>query len=147
MTSKQHMKRIRDFFDGLGFLFHLNNFDRTLKLMKEDDPRGFAATINYEEDYQRYVVSIYPSFLRHTLDEQRKMLLHELCHSITIPAKSAMNKMLDGQLITSLQAKEINEKATSQIENIFDMLLHGDPGYAFRTYEAYLGKKKGSKKR
>jgi hypothetical protein len=135
--TKRDIARVLKFLEDIDWLFSLNNFDRVIKLPAEDD-EDVVAEVNFDEKYQRINVRLYPCFFAHTLDEQRKALLHELCHSITIPSKVALHDALDGDLVTKKRANEINETTTSKIENILDGLLRGKLRYARNAYKNYL---------
>ena len=141
MTTSKHTKRdivrVMKFLENIDWLFSLNNFDRIIKL-PSDDHEDVVAKVCYDDKYQRITVSLYPRFFEQKHHEQRKALLHELCHSITLPSKQALYDMIEGDLITKKQAHEINERATSQIENILDGLLRGKLYYARNAYKNYL---------
>ena len=134
-------KKIVDLLDELQWLFHLNNYDRQLNLEhKDEDNKG--AQITFEEEYQRITLDIYPCFFKETPEEQRKMILHELCHTITIPLKVLANDLADGVLVTRQQIKEESERSTSKIENILNGLLQDRLVYAKQGYKNYIKKNK-----
>jgi hypothetical protein len=135
-------QRIINFLDSIDWMFQLNQFDRNIVIKKEEHPENnnVIADITCEENYQRVTVRVYPSFWKQSLKEQRKVLLHELCHSITLPSKNAMHNFLLGKLTTPDQIDGINETETSKIENIVDRLLQGDLRYARRAYEKFIAK-------
>ena len=142
MQSKNHLKtkrKIIQFLNEIDWLFGTNGFERDI-VYKEHDEGERCAEINYDEPYQSIVLSIYPCFFEEKPEDQRKILLHELCHTITMPSKVAMRSLLDGQLITRYAILNINERETSRIENILDGLLQGRLLYAKKTYKNYLTK-------
>ena len=132
-------KRIRDFFNAIDWMFQINNFSKVIEISKVDDPEEnrTLAKITFDETYQQVTVTIYPDFYKQTVQDQRKCLLHELCHSITLPSKTALHHLLDGKLVTPDRIREINERETSQIENIIDQLLQGRLRYAVKAYQNY----------
>ena len=136
-TKKKNQKRIQDFLEKMDWLFCTNNFDRSI-IWKEKDKDDMAAEITYDEKYQNLDIDIYPCFFTQTLKQQRKILLHELIHSITLPNKIALHDFLDGKFITPQEVVKINETETSKIENIFDGLLRGRLKYAVKAYKEYL---------
>lgn len=132
-------KKITDFFEAIDLLFQINNFSKTI-ICKEQDDEKKCAEIFLDIPYQTIEISIYPVFFRRTQKEQRKDLLHELCHCITLPTKIALHDLLSGKLIPSHILQNINEEATSKIENILDGLLQGRFKYATKAYSDYLKK-------
>ena len=130
-------KRIIKFLEEIDWLFNLNNFDRKITLKKEDDENKCGEII-YDEIYQTNTINLYPCFFKQKLEEQRKILLHELIHSITLPSKIAMTELLNGYLITPQRINSINEIETSKIENIIDGLLQNRLSYSKKAYKNYL---------
>ena len=130
-------KRIQEFLEKMDWLFCTNNHDRII-IWKEKDKDDVAAQITYNEEYQSIDIDIYPCFFTQNLETQRKTLLHELIHSITLPSKIALQDFLDGKFITPQEIRKINETETSKIENIMDGLLRGRLKYAVKAYKEYL---------
>jgi len=138
-----NIKPIEELLEGLQWLFGIQNYDRSIVLKDKDEEREDEycyAEIYFGEKYQEIELTIYPHFFKKTIEEQRKIILHELCHSITIPNKDAGYKLLDGVLVTKRELDFINERETSQVENILDGLLRGRLKYALKAYQEY-GKK------
>lgn len=82
------------------------------------------------------------------MEEQRKMILHELCHTITLPSKILFYDFIDGnRTATKDQSLFLNERETSQIENIIDGLLQGKFKYATKAYAKYIEVSKPKKKK
>lgn len=134
ITPKQ---RIITFFNDVDWAFGINGYEKEL-CFPEEDKDQIAAEINYREKYQDVTIYIYPRFFKQSLDKQRKTLLHELCHSITLPSKSAIYDTLDGKLITPDRASQIDETAASKIENLLHALLIGKLKYFKDAYKNYL---------
>lgn len=86
-------------------------------MMKADEGNKLAE-INTDHKYQEITIKIYPCFFKEKEDKQKKVLLHELCHTITADSKLASWQLLNGDLVTNERLKEINEQTTSKIENI-----------------------------
>lgn len=140
MKKKQKdiaIKRIQKLLESLDWMFQINNLQRDM-VLKEKDEENKAAEVVYDESYQNITINIYPCFFEHDLKNQRKMILHELCHTITLPSKLALHDFLDGKLVTPDAIYRINEKATSKIENLLDSLLRGKLQYASKAYKEYL---------
>lgn len=137
--TERQKKRIMKFLEDMQWLFQVQNYDRKLTLMKENDGDK-CAEVTFNEDYQRIKIKIYPCFFEETLVEQRKALLHEFCHTITIPMNKIMIDFIQGKSVTEETACNIHERSTSQIENILDGLLQGKLSYARRAYKNYLKK-------
>jgi len=136
-------KRIGDLLSRMDWMFNTNQMDRSVIYPKETpEPNEFGdsvcAEIFYDEKYQRVEIKVFPNFFTKSPTEQRKMLLHELCHTLTLPAKLESRKLLDGKLITADQIAETNERLTSKIENIIDDLFQGNLKYAKVAYKNYL---------
>ncbi len=148
-------KRIKDFLNEIDWLFNLNNFDKVITLAKEDEiEKTYSNTeikvtckICYDDIYQRIEIVVYPYFFRHDLPEQRRILLHELCHSLTLPSRTLSEDLLDGQLVTHKQIIDTNEKMTSKFECILDGLLRDRFKYTRDAYAEYIEKPKKKKKK
>lgn len=137
ISKSQTKKRILDLLGQMDWLFGLNNFERELIFKKVDeDDKG--AEIAFEENYQRVTINIYPAYFEEKVEYQRKILLHEFCHCITIPSKCLGYDLLDGELVTRGQIKQENERMTSKFENILDGLLQGKLRYASKAYKDYV---------
>lgn len=137
--KKQQTQRIQNFLNEIDWLFQTNNFDKEIILKRQDEDKK-AAEIIYDDVYQTITINIFPCFFNCSLTCQRKMLLHELCHSITLPSKLALYNFLEGKLVTPQEIQNINEKETSKIENILNGLLIGQLKYAVKAYDNYLKK-------
>ena len=134
---KKDKTRIIKFLESIEWLFQINGYEKKVVLM-DSDKGDTAAEVNLDIPYQRIEILIYPSFLKQNLYDQRKALLHELCHVLTLPSKEAAHELLEGKLITADRIKKINEEATSKIENILDGLLQGRLTYAKKAYKQFL---------
>lgn len=139
MPKKQSTKLVEKLLDGLQWLFQIQNFEKEIVINDEDD--NLDASMDCEDNYQRLRLSIFPHFFEEKEATQRKIILHELCHTITLPSKKIAHDLLDGKLVTPQQIRETNEEATSKIENILDQLLQGNLTYARKAYQNYLPKK------
>lgn len=139
MKQKQSIKRIQRFLDEIEWLFGVQNFEKHITL-KNEDRDGVASEINYEKEYQRITIYIYPTFFRSSLDDQRKYLLHELCHIITLQSKNLAYKINDGKVVTFEEIRAENEEMTSKIENLLNGLLQDKLQYAKKAYRNYLKK-------
>jgi predicted SprT family Zn-dependent metalloprotease len=127
-------KHIEEFLNSIQWLFQIQNYDR--KIVVKGKSKN-AAEIWFDEKYQTIEITLYNYFFEQSLESQRKILLHELCHTITIPQKDASYKMGDGKLVTKREIDFLNEKETSIIENILDSLLQGKMKYAVEAYNNY----------
>lgn len=136
-TKKQVKKKIMELVEGFYNLFNLNSFDIVYYWMEEDE-RDVCASIEYDEPYQRIDINVYPKFF--TLDQrtQRKAILHEICHTITLPSKIQSASMLDGKLVTEKAITDLNERTTSIIENILDTVFINKSGRAKEAYKKYI---------
>ena len=147
--KKNDTKRVENFLESIDWLFNLNNFDRTIILPKENevfDSGTATAKIEYDIDYQTVDITLFPFFFERSLEDQRKTLLHELCHSLSFDSKRAINDLIDGKLVTKKRMIEIDEKMTSKIENILNGLLDGRLMYAKKAYADYLQPQKKKSK-
>lgn len=131
--------RIIKFLEDMQWLFQVQNYERKLNIKKEDEDDK-SAEITFNEDYQRITIKIFPCFFEQTLEEQRKALLHEFCHTITIPMNKLLVEYIDGKSITQETARMVHERSTSQIENILDGLLRGRFSYARKAYKDFIKK-------
>jgi hypothetical protein len=140
MTRKK--KRIMNLLEQLDWMFGCQNYQRSVRFEDKDielsNGRIPALEININDDYQELIIIIYPHFFEHDLDNQRKLLLHELCHLITDRLKNLALDLFNGRFRTYDDIQESKEKATSQIENILHKLLCGGMRYAKKAYKEYL---------
>ena len=141
------MERIENFLENIQWLFQIQNYDRKFSILKADDGEK-KAEIHYDEEYQTIKISLYPLFFKSKLEDQRKILLHELCHTLTLPQKILFFDFIDGtKTATKDQSIFLNERETSQIENIIDGLLQGKFTYAKKAYRDFIKVKKVKKKK
>src|SRR3990167_10464390 len=138
--KKHSTKRVVEFLNAIDWFFDLNSYDKEV-ICKDVANGNVIAEITCDDVYRWVQVRLYPVFFTKTLEEQRKALLHEFCHSITLPSKDAMCELADGKLITPQRINSINETATSRIENMLDVLFRGRATYAPKAYADYLKKK------
>jgi len=138
--------RILKFIDSFQWLFGVQNYSRTIVFEKEDYD-DITAEITFNEKYQRIKIKLYPCFFKEPLEEQRKALLHEFCHVLTIPMKCLFSDFQDGKACTYETIKNTNERETSQIENILNGLLQGRLKYATTAYKNYIKVKRKCKKK
>lgn len=113
MTKSQ----INKYLSKLDWLFGLQHYDKEL-IIKEKDKDDKLAEIITDHKYQNITVEIYPLFFKEKEEQQKKILLHELCHTITADSRLSAWQLLNGDLVTNERLKEINEQTTSKIENI-----------------------------
>jgi len=137
LTNKQVRKKIMKLVDGFCNLFGLNLYEIVYFWMKEDE-ENITASVTLEEPYQRISINVYPQFFGLEPREQRKAILHEICHTITLPSKIQANDMLDGKLVTQKAITDMNERTTSIIENILDCLFLQRTGNAKEAYNKYI---------
>jgi hypothetical protein len=135
-------KRVKRFLDAIDWMFGINGYTKSVLIKEKNvevaEGNKKVAEIFCDREYQDVEVRIFPVFKTYSLDRQRKILLHELCHSITVESRAAMTGALDGKLTHQNQINYINEEETSKIENIIDRLLRGNLQYAKKAYREYL---------
>lgn len=136
---ENNKKRVVKFLEDMQWLFQVQNYERKLSIMKEDLDDKCAEVI-FNEDYQRIQIKLFPCFFEQTLEEQRKALLHEFCHTITIPMNKLTIDFMSGKAVTEETVRTVHERSTSQIENIVDGLLRLRFAYARKGYNHYLKK-------
>lgn len=138
MPSKK--RRILNFLDEIDWLFAVNNWEKTISFEKENNSenRHTAATITPNEKYQRLKITIFPEFFTCSRNEQRKILLHELCHILVAPMLINTDDLFNGKVVTDDQITFAHERVTTSIENILDGLLQGRLKYAKAAYSKYL---------
>lgn len=141
LKEKARILALTEQFD---WMFATKGFERKFIFREyevEDDHltenQGVAAEIHFDAKYQRFTISIYPPFWKMSLEEQRKGLLHEYCHTLTIGKKVLMHDMLEGKFVSSGMISSANEELTSKIENLLDSLLCGGSRYVKKAYRKY----------
>ena len=134
-------KRIINLMNDLSYPFGIQNFDKEILWRSDDEEiewKRTMASIIVDEKYQRCTVNIFPCFFLQTGHEQRKTLLHELIHTITLPLAEKADMLLQGKLVTQESIDFESERSTSRIENIFDGLLTGKYKFLKKAYKDYL---------
>jgi len=143
-------KRLQDLLSQLDWFFSIKNFNRTLTLEKKDEEREngtVGAEIFYDDEYQNIELSIYPIFFKKKLETQRKILLHEFIHTLTIPSRDQALDLLNGKLVTKKSILEENERLTSKIENLLDLLLTNQGTFIKDAYKDYMKDKSKKEKK
>jgi len=139
--SERQKQKIYDFLKIIDCVFGVNNYSKKINFAEKDldcEEKGVTADIITNHKYRRITLTLYPLFWTQNKKEQRKCLIHELCHTITQASKDASYKLINGHLITVMEMNSINENSTSQIENILDDFLKGDMDWAIKAYKNYL---------
>lgn len=95
---------------------HIHYVDE--KKETERDDHFVSADISCQSEYSVANIRIFPDFLEEKKEEQKRILLHELCHIITEPHSEIYGQMLNGRLITPNIEHQVNEKITQRIANI-----------------------------
>lgn len=134
--NMKNIKKIQKFLDELQWMFAIQNFERYIET-PDKDYEDYSATINYEEDYQRITIKLYPMFFKETLEAQRKALLHELCHTITVPMNTLIETLTSGKIVTQENARIVLERTNCQIENMMDMFLRNLGTHYKKAYAEY----------
>src|SRR3990167_491424 len=145
--QKHSLERIQNFLGDLDFMFELNNFKRTLldKELQPEDCPDLTAEVVPDMTYKELTIKLYPNFLTLSLQEQRRVLLHELVHTLIQDTKMIANDLLNAKFHSLEEIKNANEKATSSITHLLDRLLTGNLKYAKAAYMDYLEIKKKKK--
>lgn len=137
----KNLKRVRKFVEDLRFMFDVSMYEINIFSKNEDEEKGdqiIEATIEVDEKYQTIHIDIYPIFFKRNLENQRKTLLHEMCHILNTPLQEIAESLLAGKLVTEDLISAASEKATSRMENIIDALLKNRLTYAKDAYKDYL---------
>ena len=79
---------------------------------------GAAADCAPEEQYRRATICLYPSFFEQTLEEQKEIIVHELCHIITGIQNGLLCKSHDGIFVTPSERAAAFERETSWMSDI-----------------------------
>lgn len=125
-------------------MFGLQTYDTHI-IYKKEDQDDWAASVRYEEDYQRIMIFIYPCFfVDNTPADQRLYLLHEFCHFLMAELAAHCRSLTNGNLVTPNQISLAVERSTSRSANIIESLLLGresDATKAYRTLRCARSKK------
>lgn len=143
-------KKLNDLLNQFDWFFSIKNYDRELFIKEKDEEREngtLLAEISFDDEYQKIDLSIYPIFFKYKPKKQRKALLHEFIHTITIPSRDQALDLLNGKLVTKKSILEENERLTSKIENLLDLLLSNNGAYMKKSYKDYMSKDKHTKEK
>lgn len=119
ITLKQQ-KKVTEFCDSISWCFDLANYTRTYKF-KEDpketdnDDTETCADITTSHTYRTISIRIFPPFWTQSVDEQVRILIHELCHTITEDLYDCGNNLRQGVLVTDMELTHYRERATEQV--------------------------------
>ncbi len=119
--------------------FAIQNFDIKVNF-KDETTNGNLAEIIIEEDYQRIKIDVMGDFFKEPKVEQRKALLHELCHYVNWSLYSIAWDLHNGKFYTKDQIRAANEKATCMVELLLDRALTMDLLNEKKEYKKYHGK-------
>ena len=141
MKNKKHrnLSRVQDFLSKIEWMFELNNFERSIELIRvqpEDEPT-LAAEVTPDMIYREMIIKLYPHFWGLSLDLQRKVLLHELVHTLIQNTRMFAVDLLHGSSHSEQEIKHENEIAVSRITYLLDHLLRNRLGYAKKAYREY----------
>lgn len=134
------------FLESIEWMFGVQNYEKKVVTLKEDEDEK-AAEITFDEPYQTIQIRLYPIFFTKDRQFQRKAIIHELCHTITIPSKTLAFDLLNGSHVTFKHITDENERMTSKIENLLDRLLNNNLKYAKEAYADFIETKKRKKKK
>ena len=136
---KKTEKRVADFLNDIGWMFDVNNLET--KIVVKEGEEHQRAEVFYDMKYRRFDLTLYEGFFKESRDTQFEMLIHELCHVFTLPAKLHSNNLLDGHLVTKSEVAITCESTTSAISAIIAKLLKGQMQYARDARKKYMGEK------
>ena len=140
--KKHNIKRITDFLEKIDWMFEINNFERTIKIIdtQPEEQPNLAAEVLPDMTYRELTIKLYPRFWEISLDLQRKALLHELTHTLLQNTKMFAIDLLSGSFHSEADIKNENEIATTKITHIIDCLFLGNLRYAKKAYKKYVEK-------
>ena len=119
ITLKQQ-KKVTNFVDSISWCFDLANYTRMYKF-KEDpkdtdnDNTETCADIITSHTYRSISIRIFPPFWTQSQDEQVRILIHELCHTITEDLYDCGSNLRQGILVTDMELTHYRERATEQV--------------------------------
>jgi len=137
--TKKDKDRVKELVWGLDGLFNTINYDLGF-IWATEDFKECAASVDVDEPYQRLVITIYPSFWNHDRDNQRKFILHEMCHVLTDPMNSVIKNLQNGILETDHHRSNAVERSTSYLTEILDAFLLGSYKKKKQAYAKYIKK-------
>ena len=75
-----------------------------------------SARVKYE--YKDSIITIYPDFWTLPLEEQERVLIHELSHSITAHLADLVERQRAGYMVTENEQTDVEEALVQTITNI-----------------------------
>lgn len=139
IDKKKEREKIIAFIKYFSNFFAVQNFDIKVNF-KDETTNGNLAEIIIEEDYQRIKIDVMADFFKEPKAEQRKALLHELCHYVCWSLYSITWDLHSGKFVTKDQIRAANEKATCMVELLIDRALTMDLQREKKEYNKYHGK-------
>lgn len=139
INEAKEREKIISFIKYFSNFFAIQNFDIKVNFKKETT-NGNLAEIIIEEDYQRIKIDVMGDFFKEPRAEQKKALLHELCHYINWSLYSITWDLHNGKFHTKDHIRAANEKATCMVELLLDRALTMDLSKEKKEYKKYHGK-------
>lgn len=121
---------IRLYIQKLSVLFGLGLYEIQISFKETGHGDGDAyADIVDDYEYKTISIKIYSKIYKESNEFIKKVILHELCHTITFKQFTIANELLNGVLHTRQEVRIESEESTSKIENILDKLLKSRDAY------------------
>lgn len=133
-------KKVIEFLSRMDHLFSTHMYEKKIIFSEgdqEDEDSDLLAEIYTDHAYQFLKITIYPSFFKKTPKEQAEALIHELSHTVLADSKLCAHDLSDGVFITKKRINEINETATSKLEQIIFHLCEDNSFYK-QTIQNYV---------
>lgn len=89
---------------------------------KGDSPFQTFAEIDVNEVYKKARITFFPCFFKDSLEEQEKIIIHELCHCITEPAFDIMINQHNGVAYHKHQHSDCIETITQRMTNAIHLV-------------------------
>lgn len=128
-------KKVRQFIKDFTGFFGLTHF--TIEVDFPAQKENLLADIDTETRYQRININVYKCLFKETPEEQRKTLIHELCHTILHELEMCAWNLRNDKAVSKSHIEQTVEVTTSKLENMFDILLK-DGAEQRKAYKKYV---------
>lgn len=101
----------------------INRFSIDVCYHSETEDKLAAATVKAKPEYFKATICIEPAFWDQPKEDQKHIILHELCHIIPWELGDHVEQLLNGNFISQDQLSKTTERTTEHIAMIIESLL------------------------
>lgn len=120
--TKSQKKFVRDQITKYKKILFINRFSLDICYHSEPKNNNAAATVKAKPEYFKATICIEPAFWDESKDEQKHIILHELCHILSWELADHVEQLLNGNVISQDQLSKTTERTTEHLAIIIESL-------------------------